>query len=300
VSQERPEIALDARADLGEGPAWDATSGTLLWVDVLAGRVHRFDPATGSDRAFGVGQPVSVALPRAGGGLALALRDGVALLGPAEARPPDDRPVEALLLASIDRDDRSMRANDGKCDPRGRLWVGTMAFEATPGRGSLYRLDPDGTLTRHLEGLTISNGIGWSPDLRTMYHTDSARGAIDAFDFDPGEGAISGRRPFVRLPPAEGVPDGLAVAADGSLFTAIWGGREVRRYAPDGALLQRIKLPVAQPTSCCFGGRDLGDLYVTSARYGVGAADLARQPHAGSLFVVRPGVSGLPTTPFAG
>lgn len=295
-----PEIALDARADLGEGPTWDAATGTLLWVDVLVGRVHRFDPTTGVDRSFGVGQAVSVAIPRAGGGLVLALRDGVALIGPEAIPAMDGATLQPQVTSPIDAADRSIRCNDGKCDRLGRLWVGTMAFDAAPERGSLYRLDPDGSLSRMRERLTIANGLGWSPDGRTMYHTDSARGAIDAFDFEVDAGALSGPRPFARIPAHEGVPDGLAVAADGSLFVAIWGGAEVRRYAPDGVLCERIPFPVAQPTSCCFGGSDLVDLYVTSARYGLDADAGAREPHAGSLFVLRPGVPGQPTTPFVG
>ena len=208
--------------------------------------------------------------------------------------------VEPVFVAAAPDPDPSMRANDGKCDPQGRLWAGTMAFEATVGRGRLVRIDPDGTLTRHLDGLTIANGIGWSPDGRTLYFIDSAHGAIDAFDFDPGPGTISRRRPFARIPAPEGQPDGLAVAADGSLFVAVWDGGELRRYRPDGSLMARLPVPAARPTSCCFGGTDLGDLYVTSARQGLSSEDVRRQPHAGDVFVLRPGVTGLATTPFAG
>jgi sugar lactone lactonase YvrE len=294
------EIALAAGAELGEGPSWDAATGTLIWVDILAGRVHRLDPHAGSDRALAVGQAVGHAIARAAGGLVLGLREGVALLDAEAAAAPDGTAVSPVLLAPAPEGDRAMRLNDGKCDPQGRLWAGTMALVPSPGRGELVRVDPDGMLTRHLDGLTIANGIGWSPDGRTMYFVDSAPGAIDAFAFEPRAGTITERRPFARVPGAEGLPDGLAVAADGSLFVAIWGGSEIRRYRPDGTLAERIVVPAGQPSSCCFGGSDLEDLYVTSAREGLSADELRRQPHAGDLFVLRPGVPGLPTTPFAG
>jgi sugar lactone lactonase YvrE len=296
----RVEIALAAGAELGEGPSWDAASGTLVWVDILAGRVHRLDPPTGTDRELEVGQAVGHAVPRAGGGLVLGLRDGFALLDAATAAQPDGTTVMPRFVAPAPDPDPSMRANDGKCDAQGRIWAGTMAFDPSPGRGSLVRLDPDGTLTRHLAGLTIANGMGWSPDGRTLYFIDSAPGAIDAFDFDADPGTLARRRPFARITAAEGQPDGLAVAADGSLFVAVWGGGEVRRYGPDGSLVERLPVPVAQPTSCCFGGADLADLYVTSARQGLTPDELGRQPHAGDVLVLRPGVTGLPTTPFAG
>jgi sugar lactone lactonase YvrE len=187
--------------------------------------------------------------------------------------------------------------NDAKCDPVGRLWAGSMAFDFRPGAASLYRLDRTG-ITRVLTDLTISNGLGWSPDATLMYFIDSGTNRVDVLDYDLASGTIGERRPFVTLAPSHGMPDGLAVDADGGVWVACFGTGQVRRYAPEGQLDEVLDLPVRQGTSCCFGGPDLSDLYVTSAAYRLSEADLREQPLAGSLFVCTPGVVGQPSTPF--
>lgn len=286
------DVALPLAADLGEGPIWDATRRALVFVDIMRGEVHEFEPATGRHAIFDTGQPVGAVAPTARADWIAAVRDGFIRLDPSTG---------ATRLAAIVEEDRpDNRMNDGYCDPRGRFWAGTMSMSHAREAGSLYRLDPDGTVTRMLDGVTTSNGIDWSPDGRLMYYVDTGTARIDVFDFDPDEGAISRRRPLVAIAEADGKPDGLVVDADGAIWLALWGGAAIRRYAPDGRLDRTIPVPVTYPTKCAFGGADLGDLFITSARRPMSAAELGREPHAGSLLCCRPGVTGRPPTPFAG
>ena len=278
--------AAAAPALLGEGPVWDPVRGELVWVDIECGVVHRWRPGE-ADVSLDLGQPVGCAVPRAGGGLALALRDGFALL------PPDGR--RARLVAPVEQQRSDTRMNDGACDSRGRFWAGTMSLGGDTRTAGLYRLDPDLTVTRLLPGLSISNGLGWSPDDRLMYHVDTPRGRIDVYEFDAVSGAIGGRRAAIAVAADQGRPDGLAVDAEGGIWVALWGGGTVQRYSPEGQPDLRIELPASQVTSCCFGDSDLATLYITSAARGV-----SHEPLAGSLFCCRPGVHGLPATPFAG
>jgi sugar lactone lactonase YvrE len=283
------ELAVDARAELGEGPLWDARTGELLWVDINQGVVHRFHPASGADRPFHVGQPVGAVAPRAAGGYVLAVRDGFAVSG------DDGGGVE--LVAPVEADRQEMRMNDGACDSRGRFWAGTMHLDCTTCAGSLYRLDPGGAVTRMLADVTISNGIGWSLDDRVMYFVDTGTPGIDAFDFDSESGAIGGRRRLATVEEGAGTPDGLIVDAEGCLWVALWDGWAVRRYAPDGTHLATVEVPAARVTKPAFGGAGLADLYITTA-----AADAPdpEQPHAGGIFHARPGVAGSPAHAFAG
>ena len=204
-------------------------------------------------------------------------------------------------LAQPDAGRTDVRMNDGACDPQGRFWAGTMAYDESPGAGVLYRLELDGSCTRVLTGLTISNGIGWSPDGATMYLADSGTGRVEAFDFDGGSGDISRRRTLVRIEQPGVVPDGLTVDEDGGIWVALWGGGAIQRYAPDGSVLATVRLPVDRPTSCAFGGPDRATLFVTTARAGLDEVALARQPDAGHLFRIDGlGVRGMPCMPYRG
>jgi sugar lactone lactonase YvrE len=286
------ELVVDARADLGEGPVWDERRGVLLWVDIHAGRVHTFDPGSGADETIEVGQPVGAVAVRESGGLVLAVRDGFALLDRDEAAP--------RVIAALEQDEPRTRMNDGKCDAAGRFWAGTMDEEERSPLGSLYRLDPDGTASRMLGDLVISNGLGWSPDRSTMYHVDSPTRRVDAFDFDLASGAIANRRTVVALEPGAGDPDGLTVDAEGFLWVALWGGSAVRRYSPSGRLDAVVDIPASQVTSCTFGGPDLDELYVTTARRGLDARKLASEPAAGGIWRARPAATGQPAARFSG
>ena len=286
------ELVLDARADLAEGPSWDAETRRLIWVDITAGAVHRFDPASGDDERFEIGQSVGAAVPTSDDRLALAVRDGFAILDPATGGIGRIADVEADLPETM--------MNDGKCDPAGRLWAGTKDVEGSRPLGSLYRLGADRRPTRILTGLTVSNGLGWSPDGATMYFIDSPTQRVDMFEFDVETGDVANRRSMLDFPREFGLPDGMTVDEEGLLWVAFWSGSAVRRIHPDGRVVAEVELPVSQVTSCAFGGDDLSDLYLTSARDGLSGAQLREQPHAGSLFRLRLGVRGLPQRPFAG
>lgn len=292
------EVVVDARATLGEGPTWDAARGILWWVDILAERLHGFDPRTGADRSIDVGSPVGAVALRRDGTLLVAVAGGLAALDP-------DGDGGPTALVRLGEPGDGMRCNDGKVDPAGRYWIGRMALDGTSGAGSLLRVDPDLVVTTHLTGLTIPNGLGWSPDGRTMCYIDSAWGEVRAFSFDPATGSMGSGRPLVGMAAIDGlaagsVPDGMTIDAEGCAWVAIWGGGCVVRVAPDGAVLGRVHLPVSRVTSCAFGGDDLADLYVTTARAGLDPARLAAEPLAGGLFRCRPGVRGLPAVSFAG
>jgi sugar lactone lactonase YvrE len=286
----------DVIAELGEGPYWDAASGTLLWVDIPAGTVHATGPSTGVTATACLGAPVSAALPAEGGGLLVARRNrlvvcarpGSAGPGPGTERVVAEVPMEAGL-----------RFNDAACDPRGRVWVGSMHIGCTLAAGTLYRLDPGGVLTGVIAGVTISNGLGWSPSGSRMYYVDTPTRRIDVLDYDIETGAVSGRRMFADLTGADGRPDGLTVDAEGCVWVALPRGGALHRYGPDGRLDTVLPLPVSRPTSCTFGGPDLADLYVTTASAPLTGAERASQPLAGRLLRLRPGATGISPVPLA-
>jgi sugar lactone lactonase YvrE len=278
------EIAVHAAASLGEGPTWDAAAQRLIWVDILNSRVHTYDPVSGRRTVMVTEQHVGAAKPRAGGGLVVNLRDGVGLYGPRGAaggfRWLHREPVPGR------------RGNDAAVAPDGTLWAGTMRYDEAPGGGTLSRFAPDGGIRTVLDDVAVSNGTGWSPDGRLLYYVDSPTRRIDVFDFEDQQ--PSGRRPLAVVD--AGFPDGLTVDADGCVWVALWDGGAVRRYTPDGDLDRVIELPVRRPTACAFGGADLTDLYITTARTGLDAP----HPMSGSLLVVPGAGKGLPQPPFAG
>jgi len=204
------------------------------------------------------------------------------------------------LHAAVEMELPSNRMNDAACDPQGRLWAGTMSFEAEPGKGTLYRIDSDAMVHPMIGGLSISNGLGWNLAGDRMYFIDSPTRRIDVLDFDAEQGTVRNRRAFVDLADAPGVPDGMTVDAGGGIWVALWGGAQVRRYDSGGALTCIVDVPVPQPTSCAFGGADGVDLFITSARIGLSEAELDAHPRSGSVFACRPGYQGLPTSCFAG
>ncbi|HXH06865.1 MAG TPA: SMP-30/gluconolactonase/LRE family protein [Vicinamibacterales bacterium] len=289
----QPELVLDARAELGEGPVWDDRRQRLVWVDILKGRVHRFDPATGRCESRTVPRPVGAAALGEDGSLLLAVQGGFAWFDFDRGR--------YVLLAEVEAGRSDLRMNDGACDPAGRFWAGSMAFDERPGAGALYRVDPvpgddpapvGARATLVLRDVTISNGLDWSGDHRRMYYVDSGTRRIDVFDFDVARGTIANRRPLVAIEPEAGTPDGITVDADDHIWVALWGGGAVRRYTPDGRLDRVIMLPVTHPTSCAFGGPDLADLFVTTATVALSPAERTQQPYAGGLYRIRPGVTG--------
>lgn len=287
------ELILDAQAALGEGALWDPRLQRLLWVDIEGHTVHLFDPEQGSDRAIDVGEPVSTVVPRASGGLVVALTHRLAALD------LDSGKLEVLAEAEADIADT--RFNDGKCDPAGRFWVGTISLSRTPDAANLWRLDADCSIRCMLDQVTNSNGLVWSPDQTTMYYIDTSTRRVDAFDYRVETGQIDRRRTVISVPEELGKPDGMTIDAEGMLWVALFGGGRVTRWDPrTGRLLQTVHVPAARTSSCAFGGPHWEGLYITTARSGASAEELHAQPQAGGLFVARPGVAGLPGFAFAG
>ncbi len=287
------ECVLDVGNALGESPVWSAREVALYWVDILAARVHRWEAGTGAHRVWELPAVVGSIGLREQGGLVVALRTGFHLFDPDTGvltflhHPEPDRPTNRL--------------NDGKVSPEGRFWAGTM--DDRPEKepvGALYRLDPDHRCTRMAGEVRVSNGLAWSPDGRTLYHSDSRAAAIYRYDYEPETGAIGPRQMFVAMQAEWGRPDGAAVDVEGCYWSCGIGAGRINRFSPSGELIEYVELPVTHPTMPCFGGPDLKTLYVTSLREGVPAEVLARTPLAGGLFRLEPGVAGTPTALFKG
>lgn len=287
------QCVAQTRSLLGEGPTWSPRDSALYWVDILTPSVHCYDNQKGVDTEVKVGSMVSVAIPKATGGLLVATPGGLMTLD------LDSKNLSFFCHPESDRPGN--RYNDGKCDRMGRLWIGTLDMGTAANRGNLFRVDADGTWKKMDSGFTVANGLGWSPDNKRMYFADSPRRTIYVYDFDLLAGTVSNRRPFITLDAGDGTPDGMTVDEDGCLWIAIWDAWRVSRYSPDGQEMLRIKMPIPRPTSCCFGGANLDTLYITSASVRLNEAALAAAPLSGSLFSIRiPGVRGLPETTFAG
>jgi sugar lactone lactonase YvrE len=292
------EVVVPAQCELAEGPVWDTGRGLLRWVDIVPGHVHAFDPVTGAHTWFAAGDPVgAVGLTRSGG-LVLALVDGFALA--------EHEGGHLTRLGGFRVDRAVVRFNDGKPDPWGNFCAGTMRWaddgawaEQSGPPCSLYRLSPDGAVSEIIADVGLSNGLDWSDDRKAFYFADSNSGGVDLFDTDPDTGALAGRRRFVSIAAADGVPDGLTLDADGCVWLAVWDSGELRRYTPDGRLDTVVRLPARQVTSAAFGGADLSTLYITTAREGFTPADRREQPHAGDIFACTSGVTGRPPFLFA-
>jgi sugar lactone lactonase YvrE len=280
----RVEQLTDPVAYHGEGPVWSPRWGGLRWVDMLAGDLLFLNGDGGVDRR-NVGSVVAAVRPRRGGGAVLGVERGFAL----EDQSGSITSLPALWSST------SVRMNEGGCDPDGRFYCGSMAYDQQPGAASLYRLDPDLTTRTVLTGVTISNGLEWSPDGSHAYYNDTATHRISVFDYD-GANGLTHPRTFAEIPD-DGSPDGLTVDSEGGVWTAIFDGGRVHRYSPDGVLDAVLEVPARKVTACAFGGAGLDELFITTSREGLEDGD---DPLAGSLFRARPGVTGLPVREFAG
>jgi sugar lactone lactonase YvrE len=279
----RAEQATDPVAYHGEGPVWSDRWGGLRWVDMLAGDILSLHDGRVERR--NVGTIAAAVRPRAGGGAVIGVERGFAL------EDPDGTLTHLPEIWSSD----AVRMNEGGCDPHGRFYCGSMAYDQTPGAASLYRLDPSGRVEVVLPSVTVSNGLEWSPDGSLAYYNDTATLQVTVFDYDRDAG-LTGGRTFVQLPD-DGRPDGLTVDADGGVWVAISNGGVVQRFTPDGALDEVVEVAARKVTACTFGGASLTELFITTSREGL---EPDEDPLAGSLFTVTPGVTGLPTREFAG
>jgi len=282
-----------ANATLGEGPVWVARESAIYWVDIKGRSLHRYKPGSGERGSWPIPAQLSALAPRAGGGFVCATRDGFALLF------LDGDSPRLEMLGGPEGDLPGNRFNDGKADAAGHFWAGSMDDSEERPTGALYRLDPDLSWRQMDADYVITNGPAFSPDGRTLYHTDTLQRCIYAFDLDEG-GEPGNKRLFLQLPESSGHPDGMTVDAEGCLWVCHWGGWGITRFSPEGEAIGRIELPVANVTCCTFAGENLDELYITSARKGLSDEELAQQPLAGGLFHCRPGVRGLATPLFRG
>jgi sugar lactone lactonase YvrE len=288
----KARCVLQAQADLAEGPHWWAEKGVLLWVDIEASRVGLFDPVTGLNRFLVVPSHVGAVVPMSDGELLVATAQGFVRLH------PDSGVVSSLQDPEEDRPGN--RFNDGKCDPWGRFWAGSMAYDFAAGAGSLWRVNADFSCVRQRQGLTISNGLAWSQDRGTLYLIDSPTRQVLAFPLTPSGDLLGEATACITIPKAwDALPDGMCIDAEGKLWIALFGGGAVTRWDPvSGLLLERLELPCRQVTSCCFGGPNLDQLFVTTARQEMDAAAIKAEPLAGGLFQAEVGVKGLPAACF--
>ncbi len=282
---------LSAQNELGESPLWHPVEKKLYWVDIEVGKVFRYSPATGTQESFTVGTSVGALAFRSNGGLVLATGKGFAFW--------DSSNQSLKILADPIAGKQDVRLNDGKVDPSGRFWAGSLDLK---GEGTLYRLDPDCNCHTILNHITISNGLAWSLDNTRLYYTDSGDYAIYTFDFDLPKGTIQNRQTFIQLPTdnSEGVPDGLTIDAEGCIWSARWDGAKVVRYSPAGEAILEVNLPVSRVTACTFGGENLDELFITTAAIGLTAEQKAQQPYAGDIFVYKTNTKGLEAPFFAG
>jgi sugar lactone lactonase YvrE len=291
-----PEAVSNSRAQIGEGPSWDARKNVLYWVDITGGVVYAHTPNKPYDEVIKSVNDVSSVVPRKGGGLALTSQHAYFGL---DLKSRDLSP----LTASVEGEIETNRFNDGKCDAAGRYWAGTMdSLEKSPS-GGLYVLEKGLRPKKVLSDVTISNGLGWSPDNTTMYYIDSPTRKVSAMDYSLKTGKVKNRRTIVDFSVSRqpGSPDGMSVDSEGMIWVAHWGGASLTRWNPsNGKLIGTMAVPAEQVASCCFGGRNLDELYITTASIRLDAKTLAAKPLNGALFMVKPGVRGLPTNEFDG
>lgn len=280
------ELALDVKAQIAEGPFWDQSQQKLYWVDILEKTINIFNPASSENKIMQLEKMVGALIPAENRKLLVALEDGLYLIDP--------QTLEKEFLVNPDTNTDQTRFNDGKCDRRGRFWVGTMDLEENRRLGALYCLDQELDLTEKLNEVKIFNGLAWSLDNQTMYYIDSPTRKVFAFDYDLETAQITNKRVIIEIPEAEGVPDGMTIDAEGKLWIAHFGGAQVSRWDPEtGEKMDKVELPVSNVTSCAFGGENMDKLYITTARVDLKDKEQEEQPYAGGIFRYQAGVKGL-------
>ncbi len=286
------ELVAGTQSGLGEGAIWNHRTSQLYWVDITGKIMNIYTPRFGVNRELYVGQMIGTVVPAKTGRVVVALENGFYFLDPETGTKN--------LIVDPEEDIDGNRFNDGKCDPAGRLWAGTMSTEGKSGKGTLYRLDPDSSVHPVVPGVSTSNGIAWSNDRTRMYYVDTPTRKVMGYDYNNITGEISNPHPVIEVPSEMGLPDGMTIDSEGNLWICLWGGAAVGCWNPvTGELLRKIGVPARNVTSCAFGDADLGTLYITTARVDTSPEELKMYPNAGSLFKVRPGVTGVEAFFFA-
>ena len=287
------KLILNATAKLAEGPAWDHRLQHLIWVDIEEKQVHLYHPAFDRDDCYQLDKMVGAAVPmKSKGQLLLALSDGLAIFTLAKQ--------SLTYIAETEREHPGNRFNDGKCDSEGRFWAGTMGLELESGLGALYCVWPNFSVHPKVKKVTISNGLAWAANGQTMYYIDSPTQQVVAYEYDPPSGAIGNPKVVIRIPPKLGTPDGMTIDQEGKLWIALWGGYGVGRWDPlTGELLDMLRVNAPHVTSCTFGGPNLDELYITTARSGLTAEQIEAYPNSGGIFWIKPGQQGRPIDFFA-
>ncbi len=284
-------LAYRIPATLGEGAFWNVENQSFYWVDILDPQLHIYHPATQTNRSFPMPSTISTVVPISNQEALVALQDGAYFVN------TDNGAVKVFTL--IDQENTGTRLNDGKCDPAGRFWVGSMHYPMNEPQGKLFQISADGSKKRMLDSVTISNGIVWTADAKTMYYIDTPTQKIRAFDFDVATGSITKERTAVVIADSLGSPDGMAIDAEDKLWVGLWNGNAVARFDPlTGKLIAKIAVPAHNVTACAFGGPNLDTLYITTASVDMTPAEQLQFPDAGSIFKVVPGVKGVPSPLF--
>ncbi|MCD6355244.1 MAG: SMP-30/gluconolactonase/LRE family protein [Prolixibacteraceae bacterium] len=280
------ELVLDSKSNLGEGSIWNYKTGELIWINITGKILNFYRPATGSNKEMFTGQMIGTVVPTETGDVLVALQHGIYRFDP--------KTGTKKLIVDPEENLPDNRFNDGKCDPAGRFWAGTMSTVGKQNNGTLYRLDADSTIHKMIENVSISNGIVWSADKTKMYYIDTPTQKVMAYDYDNETGNISNPKVAVNVSKELGAPDGMTIDAEGNLWVALWGGSAVGCWNPKtGKLLKKIDVPAKNVTSCAFGGADLATLFITTARQGTSDEELNKFPNAGGVFKIKPGVKGV-------
>ena len=287
------EVLINEQYQLAEGPLWDEREHVLYWVDITAGNIHRYDPQAKAHDVYSIGESVGTVALRESGGMIVAIESGFATFD------LENESLQAIVDPEATK--TGNRFNDGKAAPDGSFWAGSMSYKVEEGAGGLYRLKPDGDVQQFVENVTISNGLAWSSDHKTMYYIDTIPRKVYAFDYDTENAAISNRRTIIDVLEGLGSPDGMTIDTEDKLWIAHYGGRCVRRWDPEtGKILEEIPVPADNVTCCVFGGADFKRLYITTAAQGLDEKQLAEQPLAGAIFYIDLPYQGRPAFRFGG
>ena len=287
------ELVLDSKSALGEGAIWNYKTSELIWVNITDKILNFYNPKLKNNKELLTGQMIGTVVPADSGKMMVALENGFYQLDPQSG--------SKMLIANPEENIPGNRFNDGKCDPAGRFWAGTMSTEGKQQAGALYLLDADGSVHKMIENVSTSNGIVWSLDATRMYYIDTPTRKVMAWNYNNTTGEISNPKTAIEVPQELGYPDGMTIDADGNVWIALWGGAAVACWNPEtGELLRTIDVPAKNVTSCAFGDDDLGTLYITTARQGTSEEELEQFPHAGGVFKIRPGVKGVEAFFFKG